>query len=201
MSELKRSKCLEQIHNISYRSLNNLESSGRYITALRHSQSLEKDENEKLNYEYSINQCLYKHIIFLQESIINSYGKKTNLKIIPLNLANTIKKLAKSNYAVSQNNISLVDVEGLKKLQTIKKAVILKDNLVLPCKVKSENQKYKFNTHIIMTKENVLSYASNSLEYEGNQNNIYHNVLLTKVGKGIKDNELIKKYISKIAIK
>lgn len=189
-SEIKRNKCLEQIYNLSYRTLPCLETSGRYIKTLRNIQSLIKDEKEKMKYEYMINKCLHKHIVFLQESIISSYGKSPNNKISN-EKGKIIENLAKSNYSFNENNMSIVDIDGLKKIQMIKNAVIIKEPLVLPCKVKSENQKYKFNTQIIMTKNNVLSYASNKLEYEPGITN--HNILLTKVGKGISENELIQK--------
>ena len=181
-SELKRNKCLEQIYHVPYKSMPSIETSGRYIKTLRNIQSLTKDEKEKVKYEYIINKCLHKHIIFLQESIINGYGNTKNTKLDP-SIGEKIKRLAKSDYSLVEGNISITDVDGLKKMNMLKKAVILKKPLVLPCKVKSENQKYKFNTQIIMTKNNVLSYASNKLEYDSSVVN--HNILLTKVGKGL----------------
>lgn len=189
-SELQRNKCLEQIYNLSYRATPSLETSGRYIKILRNIQSLTKDSKEKVKYEYKINKCLHKHIIFLQESIINSYGKIKNTKL-EFSCGEKIKQLAKSKYSLEDANLSIVDVDGLKKMNMIGKAVMLKSPLVIPCKVKSENQKYKFNTQIIMTKNNVLSYASNELEYDDSV--INHNILLTKVGKGLLNNELLTK--------
>lgn len=190
--ELKRSKCLEELNNLVYRAQPSLETSGRYIKALRQSQSLTKDEKEKLKYEYIINKFLRKHIIFIQEAASQSYGKSPRKVVSPSN-AERIKQLAKSSYAVSDGHLSLVDVDGLKKMSVIKRAVVLKEDLVLPCKVKSENQKYKFNTQIIMSKDNVLGYATSQYEYDYSVDNINHNTLLIKIGNGILHNELLEK--------
>lgn len=190
--ELKRSKCIEDINRLCYHAHPNLETSGRYIKSLRRVQSLITDEKEKLKYEYLINRLLQKHIIFLQESIINSYGRVATKQTISSQSASQIHKLANSTLAVSENGYSLVDVDGLKKLKTVKKSVILKQSISLPCKVKSENQKYKFIAEIIVTPTNVLSYASYDYEYDQTQVNANHNVLLHKVGSGIKSSQVSK---------
>lgn len=192
-NELERSRCLEEVHYITYHASNNLLNSGRYIKALRHTQGLSRSDREKMRYEYLINRCLQKHIVFLQEAIINGYGKTPNTRLIPAESAKRIKALATSSLAVSDGKHSLIDVDGLKKMEMIKRAVLLKDDLVLPCKVKSENQKYKFNTQIIMTRDNVLSYASRGLDYEPTQTYSNKNIAIQKVGAGIKNNELLAK--------
>ena len=190
--ELKRNRCLEDIDAITYKRNPRIETSGRYIKTLRKSQSLSSDDNEKMKYEYVINKHLNKHILLLQEASINGYGKTAN-KRITISKGEFIKILAKSQFAVSEDKFTLVDVEGLKHFKILDKSVMLKEDLVLPCKVKSENQKYKFNTQIIMSKNNVLGYSTNNYEYDYSINNVNHNVLLTKVGKGIVSNELLAK--------
>lgn len=190
--ELKRNKCLEKIEAITCKANPSLETSGRYIKTLRKSQNLSKDNNEKMKYEYVINKYLQKHMILLQESAINSYGKKPD-KRLSLTKGEFIKNLAKSEYGVGENKYTLVDVDCLKQFKMLEKSVILKDDLVLSCKVKSENQKYRFNTQIIMSQNNVLGYTTNEYEYDYSLNNVNHNVLLTKVGSGIKNNELLEK--------
>ena len=82
------------------------------------------------------------------------------------------------------------DIESLKKINMLNNTVLLENNLVLPCKIKSENDKYKFNTEIIMTKDNVLGYASHSYEYDKKSN---HNIMIHKMGNGLKNSNLVKK--------
>ena len=189
-NELKRSKCIEEINLLAYHASPNLLTSGRYIKALRNYQNIVKNDNEKMKLEYLINRHLHKHIVFLQEAIINSYNKKPEIITINKEQALKFKQMAKSDYAISDTNMSIIDIEGMKKLETIKKSVVLKNTMVLPCKIKSENQKYKFNTQIIMTKNNVLGYASYSYDYDSKTN---HNIMIHKLGKGIKNNDLLTK--------
>ena len=191
-SELKRSKCLEKVNHIEYRSLPSLLSSGRYISSLRYLQRVTTNTDDKMRYEYVINKCLTKHIVLLQETLLSS-GKSQKETTITPKTYKIIQKLSKSDYAAKEGKYSLVDVEGLKKIQTIKRAVVLSSPLVLPCKVKSENKEYKFNTQIIMTPNNVLGYTRGYFEYDDSKPNINHNTLITKAGKGIKNNEFAKK--------
>ena len=53
-------------------------------------------------------------------------------------------------------------------MKVLDKAVVLKKDVVLPIKVKSSDRKYNFNAQIILSKNNVLSYASNEMAYEEN---------------------------------
>lgn len=188
--EIKQSKCLEDISAIAYKGKGNLHSSGRYIKALRQTQNLLEDENERKSYEYKIQRCLQKHIVFLQESIINSYGKSVN-KNIDKECGNRIKELMLSKYCIREGNLSLVDIECVRQEKALSRAVILNKNLVLPCKVKSTDGNYRFNTEIIMTKDNVLGYACS--EYEGVDTRKYNQAKIVKLGEGIKNSELNKK--------
>ena len=150
------------------------------------------NEKEKVKYEYIINKLLRKHIIFIQEVVSESQDKTPRKVLSPLQ-GEKIKQLAKSGCAASNGTFALVDVDGLKKLEVIKRAVVLKDDLVLPCKVKSENQKYKFNTQIIMSRDNVLGYAKGQYDYDYGLENVNHNTLVVKLGSGILNNELLEK--------
>lgn len=197
-TESKRSKCLAEVNRIEYKSLPTLVNSGRYIRSLRYLQSVSPNEQDKLKQEYLINKLLTKHIVLLQEAIINSNGVQNTPAVVSLPVANMIKSLAQSPFSVSDGKFSLVDVEGLKRLQIIKRAVILPTTLVLPCKVKSENQQYKFNTQIIMSSSNVLAYTR-GVEHDDTLANVNHNTLLTKVGTGITNNPLIKKDKNRVA--
>lgn len=198
-SELKRSKCLEEIYANTYRANPNLVTSGRYLKTLRHTQTHLENEEEKAKYEYIINRGLQKHIVYLQEAIINSYGNTSNKRQISASSAQAIKRLASSNLVTKGEKYSMVDIDGLRRLSTIKKAVVLEKTLVLPCKVKSENQQFKFNTEIIITKNNVLTYASHDLEHDTSKNNVNHYVLITKMGKGLKESKLVEKSHNKQA--
>lgn len=188
--ELKRSKCLENIAYIIYRSNPNLENCGRYIKALRNSLSLTQDIKEKEKYEYIINNCLSKHIIYLQESILKA-NKTDKPNIISYDLALRLKSLSRSNNSITDGKYSIVNIEAFKQLSIINKSVILNDNLVLPCKVKSFNEQYKFNTQVIMSKENVLTYSTSNYEHDNSLVN--HYTLINKIGQGILNNELVKK--------
>lgn len=190
--ELNRNKCLEHLDAITYKSNPRIETLGRYIKSLRKSQSLTKDVNEKMKYEYVINKYLNKHIALLQDAAIRENAKTPNKRISTFT-GNFIKRLLVSEHAVSDNRFTLVDVDGLKHFEILDKSVILKSDLVLPCKVKSENQQYRFNTQVIVSKSNVLGYSTKEYEYDYSSNNVNHNVLLTKVGKGITENELLTK--------
>ena len=187
--ELKRSKCLENVAYIMYRSNPNLENCGRYIKALRNSQSLVTDSVEKENYDYLINKYLSKHIVYLQESLLCANKNQIN-SAIPFEIALRLKSLSRSDDSLSEGKYSLVNIEALKKMLMIKKAVVLKDNLVLPCKVKSFNEQYKFNTQVIMSKENVLAYTNGNYEHDNSLVN--HYTLINKLGEGIKNSELLK---------
>lgn len=186
--EIKRSQCLTSIYALIYRNNPSLSSLGRYIKALRQEQNLISDITKKNEYEALINNLMQKHIILLQENVLSYQPLKP--KSIEKNMANKIKDLSSCQYCVNDNKYSLVDVDGLKKMKIIKNSVLLKDNLVLPCKVKSENQNYKFIVQIIMTPSNVLLNSKNSFEYDYSKSNVNHYTLLTKVGKGITNNEL-----------
>ena len=188
--ELKRSKCLENIAYITYRTNPNIENCGRYIKALRNSLSLVKDPNEKEKYEVLINKCLSTHLVYLQEAILcaNKNNKNTTINF---NTALKLKQLARSSYSINEGKYSLVNIEALKKLNAIKKSVILTDTLVLPCKVKSFNEQFKFNTQIIMSQDNVLGYTNGNYEFDNSKVN--HYILINKIGEGIKNNPLLKK--------
>lgn len=200
-SELQRSRCLEEIHANTYHANPNLVTSGRYLKTLRHTQSQLQTEEEKLKYEYMISRGLQKHIVYLQEAIISSYGNTAPKKQISKSSAQKIKILATSNLATNMERYSMVDVDGLRRLSTIKKAVVLDKNLVLPCKVRSENKQYKFNTEIIVTKNNVLTYASHDFDHDSSLTNINHYVLITKLGNGILSSPLVQKIHNKQAIR
>ncbi len=187
--ELKRNKCLENIAYVIYRSNPNLENCGRYIKALRNSLSLTTDIEEKRYYEELIKKCLSNHIIHLQEALLGASELKEN-NVIPFDMALRIKSLSRSNNSLSEGKYSLVNIDALKKMLTIKKAVVLEDSLVLPCKVKSFDQKYKFNTQIIMSKDNVLAYTND--HYELDTSLINHYTLINKIGSGILNSELLK---------
>lgn len=192
--ELKRSQCLTSIYGLVYQSNPELCSLGRYIKALRYEQSLLKDPLNNQQYDSKINNLLQQHIIYLQEAVLSFKHLKT--KTIDRQLANKIKNIASSQFSVSDDKYSLVDIDGLKKIKLIKNAVVLKDNLVLPCKVKSDNGQFKFVVQIVMTKDNVLLNSKNNFEFDYSSSNVNHYTLLTKVGKGITTNELKPKSIN-----
>jgi len=187
--QVKRALCLEGIYSLP---THTLESSGRYIKALRHSYGLTSNPMEKVKYEYKLTRSLQKHIMLLQENIINSVGKSPNKKI-ESSIGNNIKNLTKSPVALNEGKYSYVDVDSLRNLKLLKKAVILKKDVVLPVKVKSRDNAYKFNTQIILSKNNILSYASNTLDASNVNARLYNPIKIERLGTGIKNNELIEK--------
>ena len=78
-------------------------------------------------------------------------------------------------------------------MQILQRAVVLKKDVALPVKVKSSNGKYKFNAQIILSKGNVLSYASNNFGYEENYAKLYRVTPIERLGSGVKNNEVIEK--------
>ena len=198
-NEIKRSECLVFVNQIDYEANPRLETLGRYIKSLRYLQGLCSDEDDILKYEYMINTLIIKHIALLQESI-SPFTKGEN-KSISKDLGNDIKNLTTSPYKVSDGNFSLINVEEMKKLYVIKKAVLLPSPIALPCKIMSKNKQYKFKTQIIMTQKNVLAYVHGELDYDSSQVNVNHNTLLTKVGKGIKNSPLLTKTRQSIQVK
>lgn len=198
-NEIKRSECLVLVNQIDYEATPRLETLGRYIKSLRYLQGLLSNKEDILKYEYIINALIIKHISLLQEMLSDAH--KTPNKIIPKSMAYDIKKLTTSSYKVSDGTYSLIDIEGMKKLHIIKKSVLLPSPIALPCKIMSKNKEYKFNTQIIMTQKNVLSYVRGELDYDNSLVNVNHNTLLTKVGTGIKNNPLITKNKQSIQVK
>ena len=190
---VKQNKALQSIYETVFRANPSLESSGRYIKSLRHTQSLLREGEDKQKYEYAINRLLQKHIYYIQSSIIASYGKKPSF-IVNDNEANMIKNLAKGEYAVSDSRYSFVDVDTLKQLQALRNIVPLKEDIVIPVNVKSSDSKYKFKTQIVLSKDNILSYAT--FGFAEDKDDSLHNTVLIKKGEGITHNELIGDKIS-----
>ena len=187
--QLKRAQCLESVYSISPATL---ESSGRYIKALRHSYGLTSNETEKVKYEYKLTRSLQKHIMLLQETIISSAGKSPSKKIDG-RVARKLKGLTSSVVAISDGKHSYVDVDSLRNMKVLDKTVVLKKDVVLPIKVKSSDRQYNFNAQIILSKDNVLSYASNGIAYEENYAKLHRQTKIERFGKGIKHNEIIEK--------
>ena len=186
--QVKIASCLEHIYSISP---NTIESSGRYIKAIRQSYGLTNNSSEKVKYEYKLTRSLQKHIMLLQENIVHN-SNKTPTNTIDANVAKTIINLTKSQIAYTEGRISYVDVDSLRNLNALEKAVIIKKDIVLPVKVKSSDGVYKFNTQIILSKSNVLSYASNTLDTKEVEAKLYVPRRIEKLGLGIKNNELIE---------
>lgn len=187
-NQVKRALCLEDIYSLPTHSL---ESSGRYIKALRHSYGLTSNPTEKVKYEYKLTRSLQKHIMLLQENIINSSGKFPN-KIVKKETAIKIKNLTSSPIALNEGKYSYVDVDSLRNLILLNKAVRLKKDIVLPVKVKSSDSTYKFNTQIILSKNNILSYASSTLNTSIVTSRLYNPTKISRIGNGIKNNELLE---------
>lgn len=185
-NELKKCEYIEKISRINHQASQTLESSGRYIKSMKQSQNGSLNLEKKSQYEYLIADLLEKHFIYLQETIIKSYGKVPTTPHIPPTLVNKVDKLINSSFAISDNHFTIVDIEGLKRLQILKKAVLLPKSISLPCKVKSSNDKYKFVTDIIMSPSNILGYSSYNYGYDSSNNNVNHNTLLHKIGQGLK---------------
>ena len=184
--ELNKSICLKNIHSSAYKACPSLENSGRYIKAIHHLYNKLENEDEKLECQYLVNRHLSSHIICLQEAIINSFNTDNKSPFISKQQGDKFRELAKGEFSLKEGKYSLVDAEDLKTMQMLKRCVYLDKDLVLPCKVKSQDDTYHFNTEIIVTKNNVLSYASYGFE-EDKTRNVNHNVLITKYGKGIKN--------------
>ena len=187
--QVKRAVCLENVYAISQHTV---ESSGRYIKSLRHTLGLITSESEKLKYEYKLTRSLQKHIMLLQESIIHSAGKAPN-KSIEAPVATKIIGLTRSPIAFTEGKYSYVDVDSLRNMKLLKKAVMLKKDVVLPIKVKSQDEAYKFNVQVVLSKNNVLSYASSTLSNEVVTSKLYRPIKIERFGKGIRHNELIEK--------
>ena len=184
--ELKQSICLRDIYGKPYASCPNLEISGRYIKSLYHLLTRMEDENDKIECQYLINKCLSKHIVYLQEAIIQSFDQKPQLPLISYSKGKKLKQIATSELSVSDGKYSLVDLEALKNLKLLSKSVILTKELVLPCKVKSPNQNYRFQADVIVTKSNVLAYAGHNYDSQSNERNVNHNTMIHRIGKGLK---------------
>ena len=191
-SEIKRIQCLEKVNYIEYSAQPNILTSGRYIRSLRYLQELSTKSFEKEKYEGAINRQLNDHLILLQEALLNGTRKKQKYITLSNPLAETLKNLLTSEYTVNDGSLTLINTQDLKKLQIVKRAVMLDSPLVLSFKVKSDNQQYNFNTQIFVTPDNVLTYTRGELEYDYTPN-INHNTLINKLGTGLKNNELIIK--------
>ena len=146
-----------------------------------------ENENDKIECQYLINKCLSRHIVYLQESIIQSFDLKPRLPVISPSQARKIKEIATSDLSVRNGKYSLVDVETLKNLKLLSKSVILTQDLVLPCKVKSPSHSHNFHTNVIVTGSNVLAYAGYNYDSESNEKNVNHNVVIHNMGVGIKN--------------
>ena len=188
-TQVKRALCLERIYSIS---THTVESSGRHIKATRHYRGLVSSESEQQKCDYALVRSLNKHVSLLQESIINSAGK-TPSKKVDSSFATRIITLTKSPIALTEGNYSYVDVDSLRNMNSLKKAVTLKKDVVLPVKVKSQDEVFKFNVQIVLSKNTVLSYASNTFSKDSDVEKLYRPVKIERLGKGIKNNELIEK--------
>jgi hypothetical protein len=187
--QLQDALCLEQVYAMN---LSSVEASGRHIKAVRHASSLVKTDKDKLKYQYKLTRSLQKHIMLLQSNIVENSGKEMD-KTISEKEAKTLTSLVTSPVAYTEGKYSYVDVDTLRSLQVLEKAVVLKKDVALPVKVKSSNGKYKFNAQIILSKGNVLSYASNNFGYEENYAKLYRITPIERLGSGIKNNEVIEK--------
>ena len=185
--QIKRAQCLENVYSIAPATL---ESSGRHIKALRHLYGLTTNNSELLKLQYHLTRALQKHIMLLQETIIYSAGKTTDKKI-DANVAEKLKGLTTSVVAINDGKHNYVDVDSLRNMKVLDKAVVLKNDVVLPIKVKSSDRKYNFNAQIVLSKNNILSYASNQLSYEESYAKLYRPTKIERFGKGIKHNEII----------
>lgn len=185
--EIKRALYLENVYSIN---LNTVEASGRHIKAQRQLYSLITNPTERLKYEYNLTRSLQKHIMLLQENIINSNGKTPNKKV-GIEFAKRIKDLTTSPIALHEGNYSYVDVESLRNQKVLDKTVLLKKDIVLPIKVKSSDNLYKFNTQIILSTDNVLSYASYTFSKD-EYTKVPQTTKIVRMGKGIKHNEIIE---------
>lgn len=192
-TELKRAQFFEKVNRLEYSARPCIETSGRHIKSLRYMSQFITDNTKKTQCEYTINKDLTKHLILLQEAIVSGTKKIPQKRTIPEHTAKAIQQLSTSQYGVTEGKYSFVDVEELKKLKIISRAVVLKNPLVLPCNVISQNKQYKFKTEIIMTPTNVLAYIKGNPQYDTTAVNVNHNTLLTKVGKGIVNNKLVQK--------
>lgn len=181
--------CLESAYSINQ---NTIEASGRYIKAIRQVYGLTSNPNEKIKCEYKLTRSLQKHIILLQENIVYNSGKPTTKKI-DTTIAKNLIKASKSIVAINNDKFSYVDIDSLRNMQVLDKTVVLKKDVVLPIKVKSSDQTYKFNAQIILSKNNILSYASNTLSTEEINDKLYKLTPIEKLGSGIKNNEIIEK--------
>ena len=185
--QLKNAHTLESVYALSPVTL---ESSGRHIKAQRHRYGLTTSDKEKMQCEYNLTRSLQKHIMLLQEKIIEGSGKTPSRTITP-DVARRLTSLTSAPIAYSEGKYSYVDVDTLRNMQVLDRAVVLTKNVVLPIKVKSGG--YKLNAQIVLSPDNVYSYASNGLAYEESYAKLYRSVKISKVGKGIKNNEIIEK--------
>ena len=186
--QLKDALCLEQVYAMN---LSSVEASGRHIKAVRHAASLVKTDKDKLKYQYKLTRSLQKHIMLLQSNIIETSGKECD-KTISEKEAKTLTSLVTSPIAYTEGKYSYVDVDTLRNMQILQRAVVLKKDVALPVKVKSSNGKYKFNAQIILSKGNVLSYASNNFGYEENYAKLYRVTPIERLGSGVKNNEVLE---------
>ena len=135
-------------------------------------------------------------IINLEYLLKNSDSLKFDIKLKVLHIIKNGEKttpndiidklgMARSNLAIKEGKYSLIDAQDLKTLEMLKHCVYLDKDLVLPCKIKSSDNTYHFNTETVVTKDNVLAYASYGFQ-EDKTRNVNHNVLITKQGKGLK---------------
>ena len=187
--QLSNTSRLEYVYSMT---TSTLVGSGRYITALRQAYSTSHSESERIKYSYKLTRSLQKHIMTLQEAIIESAGKKPTKKVDTAS-AKRIIGLTKSPVALNEGKYSYVDVDSLRNKKTLDKAVILKKDIVLPIKVKSSDSQYKFNAQIVLSQDNILSYATNTLDNGNVVTQLYRPTPIVKMGKGIKNNEIIEK--------
>ena len=185
--QLRNARTLESVYAINPFTL---ESSGRLIKAQRQTHGLTTSDKERLQCEYNLTRSLQKHIMILQEGIILGAGQAPS-KIISPEVAKRLTSLTASPIAYSEGKFSYVDVDTLRNLEVLNKSVVLTKNVVLPIKVKSGG--YKLNAQIVLSQNNVLSYASNGLGYEENYAKLYRPVKIESLGNGIKKNEIIEK--------
>ena len=101
-SKEKKCLCLEQFYSNCYRANPNLLTSGRYIKSLKEHYNKTQSLDTKIKYEYLINRLLQKHIIHLQESIINSLGNTITKRTISNEVATRIFNF-KDSYSERRN--------------------------------------------------------------------------------------------------
>jgi hypothetical protein len=137
------------------------------------------------------------HLDMLEDAFSNEELISEPNKIIYPHFANALRDLINSSLAFKDEKYTMVDIEGLKRLQILKRAVFLDEPLTLSCKVRTENQQHNFNSEIILTPNNVLSYTRGNFKYEDTQENNYTAIYIENMGEKLKTHELLEKSFRK----